>query len=156
MILELIDNQDKEKLDFKHLEAVCRYISRKFDPDNKKAVNIIFTDDGTMREMNREFRNIDRTTDVLSFSYLEDSIAQKQAGSQDIIGEVYISPAAARKNSSQQEGQWSFKLEIILLIIHGILHIFGYDHEKDEERVRMNNIQDSLIHDIRYGDWKRY
>ena len=156
MILELIDNQDKEKLDFKHLEAVCRYISRKFDPDNKKVINIIFTDDKKMREINREYRNIDRTTDVLSFSYLEDSIGQRQGGSQNIIGEVYISPATARKNSSQQKGLWDFKLEIILLIIHGILHIFGYDHEQDEERVETNNIQDSLIHDIRQIDWKRY
>jgi probable rRNA maturation factor len=156
MILEILDNQEKEKLDFKHLEKVCRYISRKFDPDNERAINIIFIDDKSMRDMNREYRDIDRTTDVLSFSYLEDSIGKELAGSQNIIGEVYISPSTARKNSRQQEGSWNFGLEIILLIIHGILHIFGYDHERDEEKAEMYNIQDSLIHDIKGKDWNRY
>jgi probable rRNA maturation factor len=156
MILELIDNQDEEKLDLKRLQVFCDYISEKFDPDNKRSINIIFIDDKKMREMNREYRNIDSTTDVLSFSYLEESISQQQAGSQNIIGEVYISPATARKNSSQQEGQWSFELETVLLIIHGILHIFGYDHENDEEKAEMYNIQDSLVYDIRNKDWNRY
>jgi probable rRNA maturation factor len=156
MILELIDNQDEEKLDFKYLEKVCRYISQKFDPDNEKVINIIFIDDKSMKDMNREYRDIDRTTDVLSFSYLEDSIGNEQAESKNVIGEVYISPATARKNSSQQEGSWNFGLEIILLIIHGILHIFGYDHEQDEEKAEMYNIQDSLIHDIQDKDWNRY
>jgi len=68
MIFELIDNQDEEKLDFKHLEEVCRYISIKFDPDNNRIINIIFIDDKKMKDMNRKYRNIDRSTDVLSFS----------------------------------------------------------------------------------------
>lgn len=156
MILELIDSQDKEKLDLKSLQEVCNYISEKFDPDNKKVLNFIFIDDKKMRDMNRKYRGIDSTTDVLSFSYLEESISQKQAESQSIIGEVYISPATARKNSSQQEGQWSFELETVLLIIHGILHIFGYDHENDEEKAEMYNIQDSLIRDIQGKGWNRY
>jgi probable rRNA maturation factor len=156
MILELIDNQDEEKLDLKRLQVVCNYISEKFDPDNKRVINIIFIDDKKMKDMNREYRNIDNTTDVLSFSYIEESISQGQSGSQNIIGEVYISPATARKNSSQQKGQWSFELETVLLIIHGILHIFGYDHENDEEKAEMYNIQDSLICDIQGKDWNRY
>jgi len=156
MIFELIDNQDEEKLDFKHLEEVCRYISIKFDPDNNRIINIIFIDDKKMKDMNRKYRNIDRSTDVLSFSYLDGSIGQEKTGSHNIIGEVYISPATARKNSSQQESQWDLMLEIILLVIHGTLHIFGYDHEKEDEKAQMYNIQDSLMHDIRGKDWKRY
>ena len=156
MILELIDSQDEEKLDLKRLQAICNYISKKFDSDNTRVINIIFIDDKKMKDMNREYRNINGTTDVLSFSYLEESISQEQAGKQNIIGEVYISPAAAMKNSSQQEEQWSFELEIVLLIIHGILHIFGYDHESDEEKAEMHNIQDSLVYDMQGKDWNRY
>ncbi len=156
MHLELTDNQDKIKLDLREFEDICRYISGKFDADDKRAVSIIFIDDEDMERINRSYRNIDRTTDVLSFSYLEDPLGRGEPHAADIIGEIYISPAAARENSRGQGGDWSLKMEIILLIIHGLLHIFGYDHEKDEERSVMYNIQDSLLHDISSKDWKSY
>jgi probable rRNA maturation factor len=156
MRLELIDNQDKLKLDLREFEDICKYISGKFDPDDKKTISIIFIDDEYMRKINRSYRNIDRTTDVLSFSYLEDPLGRGGSHVPYIIGEVYISPVTARENSRDQEGDWSFKMEIILLIIHGMLHIFGYDHQKDEERSVMYNIQDSLLHDISSKDWKGY
>lgn len=156
MYLELIDNQDGVKLHLQKFEDMCRYISGKFDPDDKKAVNIIFIDDEDMKRLNRSYRNIDRTTDVLSFSYLEDPADRGQSDARHIIGEVYISPATARENSREQEGNWSLEIEIILLIIHGILHVFGYDHENDEEKSVMYTIQESLLHDIRGKDWNRY
>ncbi len=156
MHLELTDNQDKIKLDLRELEDVCSYISGKFDAGDKRAVSIIFTGDEEMRRINRSYRNIDRTTDVLSFSYLEDPLGRGETHAAEIIGEIYISPEAAGENSRDQGGDWSLKMEIILLIIHGLLHIFGYDHEKDEERSVMYNIQDSLLHDISSKDWKSY
>ena len=107
----------------------------------------------SIKELNRDYRNIDSVTDVLSFSYIKDSIRIEQDKSRSIIGEVYISPCTAQKNSRRQGEEWGLELEIILLIIHGILHIYGYDHEEEEEKAVMYGIQDSLVHDIRNRYW---
>ena len=156
MHIELINNQDGVKLDLQGLGNICSYISGKFDTSDKQSLNIVFISDEKIRDLNKKYRNVDRSTDVLSFSYLEASIENKGKESPAVIGEVYIAPLTALKNSREQEGDWNFQLEIILLIIHGILHIYGYDHEQENEKAAMDNIQDSLIHDIRNKDWNRY
>jgi probable rRNA maturation factor len=156
MQIEIIDNQEDVRTDLQHLKDVCSYISGKFDPDDRKSLNVILIDDGDMRDLNNKYRNIDRTTDVLSFSYLEESIGGKREENPEVIGEVFISPLTAQKNSRKQEDGWSLELEIILLIIHGILHVYGYDHEQEEEKAVMYSIQDSLVNDIRGRDWNRY
>ena len=156
MQIELINNQKDIKFDLKAVEEAAAYISQKFDHDKNKSLNIVFLSDRGIKELNRSNRNIDRSTDVLSFSYLEDAIADSVEKKSSVIGEIYISPKTAQENAEAQEKDWGLELEIILLIIHGLLHIYGYDHEKDEDRSVMHNIQDSLIHDIRSKNWNGY
>jgi len=156
MQVELINNQDNIELDIKLLQDAAGYILDKFDTDKNKSVNVVFVSDDDIRELNRKYRNIDRATDVLSFSYLNDSIAEGPGEDLPVIGEIYISPYTARRNLSDQPEEWDLELEIILLIIHGALHVYGYDHENDEERVVMDTAQDSLMGDVRNKVWKRY
>jgi len=153
MQIELIDSQDKIRLDLQNLKEICAYISDKIDPDDEKSLNIIFLSDNGIKELNRDYRKIDRVTDVLSFSYIEDSIGVKSEKIPNIIGEIYIAPLTAQKNAKDRGNEWGLELEIILLIIHGILHIYGYDHEEEEEKAVMFNIQVSLLHNIRNKDW---
>ncbi len=149
MQTEIINDQDKVKFDFELIGRSSACISSKFDPDNNKSLNIIFVTSDEIQKLNKNYRNIDRSTDILSFSYLS-GIDDAGAGDDPaVIGEIYISPEAALKNSRDQGEGWSLKLEIMLLIIHGMLHIYGYDHEDEEERAIMYNIQDSMIHDLR-------
>ncbi len=149
MQIELINNQRKTELDLKSIEKATSYIADKFDPDTGKSLNIIFVNDKEVKMLNKNHRDIDRVTDVLSFSYLDGLIEKDKDAYPSIIGEVYISPAIALKNALEQGEGWSLELEIILLIVHGILHIYGYDHEDNESRAVMYNIQNSLIFDIR-------
>ena len=156
MQIELINNQNKIKFDLQSIEKAAAYISDKFDPDNNKSLNIIFLSDTGIKKLNKSYRNINRATDVLSFSYIEDSIYEEEGKNPSVIGEIYISPRTAQENSREQGKDWNLELEIILLIIHGILHIYGYDLIEEEDRTVMYNIQDSLIHDIRSKNWNRY
>lgn len=153
MQVVLINNQNKTGFDSRALEKVSSYISNKFDPDSKKTLNIILVSDKEIKRLNHSYRNVDNATDVLSFSYLDDVMEKDMTARSTVIGEIYISPATAQKNASEQGEEWSLELEIMLLIIHGTLHIYGYDHKDDEEKAVMYNIQDSLMHDIRSKNW---
>jgi len=155
MRIEIINNQDKVRLDLRSIEKAASYILSKFDRDSNKSVNIIFLNDEEIKRLNRDYREIDSATDVLSFSYLEDSI-DEGGSSPAIIGEIYISPPSARKNALRQGKDWNTGLEILLLIMHGMLHIYGYDHEQEDDEAEMACIQASLMHDIRSKNWKWY
>ena len=145
MQIKLINNQSDIEFDFETIEEYSACISNKFDTNSNKSLNIIFAASNEVQKLNKSYRNIDRPTDVLSFSYL--------AGTEDmgddtvIIGEIYISLEMALENLKEQEEDWSIDQEIMLLIIHGILHIYGYDHEEDEEeKAEMYGIQDGMVH----------
>lgn len=86
-----------------------------------KKVNIIFVDQEYIKELNKEFREKDEVTDVLSFNI----------DSSDTLGEIYICPEYVIKNISKKD----FKEEIVRLIVHGILHLKGYDHKEEFSKV---------------------
>ena len=101
---------------------VERTLASEHAPDGE--LNVAFVGDRTMRRINRDFRSIDRTTDVLSFSYVEES----HAGG--VLGEIFVSPAVAR---SQAKGAGCpLEEEVSRLVLHGLLHVLGYDHETDD------------------------
>ena len=80
MQIELINDQHHIKLDLDGLKDACTYIAGKFDPDDSRSLNIIFVSEPKIRNLNKKYRNIDRATDVLSFSYLDDPITDKDQG----------------------------------------------------------------------------
>lgn len=95
-------------------------------PDAELSISII--DDQEMRDLNRDYRGKDKTTNVLAFAMNEgdfDSI------NPDILGDVVISADTAMKESLEYE--MSFEDRLFQLLIHGILHLVGYDHETGEE-----------------------
>ena len=102
--------------------------------------NVIFVDNEKIRELNREYRNIDKTTDVISFA-LEDY--------QDIhydfrlLGDIYISIPKAEEQA--KEYGHSFLREISFLTIHGFLHLLGYDHKKEQDEKIMFELQERIL-----------
>ncbi len=92
-------------------------------------VNLVLIDDARMKMLNQQFRDKDRSTDVLSF------VLDGPEAEGDTFGEIYISvPTAAR-----QAGEYGASVteEFLRLFGHGLLHLFGYDHIKEEEEVLM-------------------
>ena len=152
MKVTLINDQSKIKLNLDLIREVAAYISDKFDKDLKSELNIVFSDGKEIRKLNKKYRRIDRETDVLSFSYISDKdkvIQGASTASTYTVGEIIICPEVAQSNILKQDENWNLNLEIILLITHGILHIYNYDHEEEKNRIDMESIQDSLVSDTR-------
>ena len=154
MIVTIINKQNILGIDPGFLKKVSGYIADKFDNDDGTELNIIFVDRLEIRLLNKKYRKKDNETDVLSFTYGNDNNISSFDAEHgfSIVGEIVISPEIALENSKDVKRAdysfWNFKREIILLIIHGILHIYSYDHVKRDEKTKMENLQDSLIQDV--------
>jgi len=110
-------------------------------------VSLVFTDSETVRQLNRDYRGVDEPTDVLAFSMLPqkgiDSSFTLPPDGLTRLGEVIISYPQAAEQAEEQEH--SPERELALLVIHGILHLLGYDHEEPEEESKMRERERELL-----------
>jgi rRNA maturation RNase YbeY len=101
-------------------------------------LGIMFVGDQRMRGLNRRYRGKDRTTDVLAFATRE-----ALHSSTELLGDVVIAvPTAARQ---AKQGQRSLDEELMVLLVHGILHLCGYDHERSEKEARRMHRRERMI-----------
>ena len=101
-------------------------------------LGILFVGDQRMRSLNRQYRGKDRTTDVLAFAMRE-----APHSSSSLLGDVVIAvPTAVRQ---AKEGQRSLDEELTVLLVHGILHLCGYDHERSENEARRMHRRERMI-----------
>ena len=110
-------------------------------------VSLVFTDSDTVQQLNREYRGVDEPTDVLAFYMLPqkeaDSFFALPPDGVTHLGEVIISyPQAVAQ--AREQGH-SPERELALLVIHGILHLLGYDHEEPEEESKMRAREKELL-----------
>jgi len=96
---------------------------------------ISFVDDETIRELNNSYRNINRATDVLSFP--------QDGPDFSILGDIVISVDTAKRHAVRYENTYEF--EIKKLIVHGILHLLGFDHKKKKETIVMREKEEELL-----------
>ncbi|MGE4571886.1 MAG: rRNA maturation RNase YbeY [Candidatus Izemoplasmatales bacterium] len=97
-------------------------------------INVILIDDIQMKEYNQYYRQIDKSTDVLSF---------ENEDSDDELGDIFIS--IDKTKSQALEYGHSFERELAFLTLHGFLHCLGYDHLNDDEERIMFKLQDEII-----------
>ncbi len=101
---------------------------------NEKSLTVAFVSDRKMRELNRDFRGKNSTTDVLSFPFADEDADGFDNGFSDgeenFLGDIIISVEQAARQAS--ENNLELELEIKQLIVHGILHLCGFDHETDD------------------------
>jgi rRNA maturation RNase YbeY len=91
-------------------------------------LSIALVDDATIADLNARYRSRPAPTDVLSFSLLEGEHAERRG---DLLGDVVISLETASRQA--RRGRRSLEDEVVRLLIHGVLHLLGHDHEKPEE-----------------------
>ncbi|NLE13489.1 MAG: rRNA maturation RNase YbeY [Clostridiales bacterium] len=114
-------------------------------------VSITLTDDASIRELNRDYRTVDRPTDVLSFPLFSDY--EELAGNQRVpLGDIVIS--AERAAEQAERLGHSFEREMAFLCVHSMLHLMGYDHETspEDEKIMFNRqemIMETLICHVR-------
>ena len=110
-------------------------------------LSLLFVSDGTMRSFNRCYRKIDQTTDVLSFPFQEFPLPKNTFPSSKGIpiplGDIIISIPRALKQA--KERNISKDSELFTLLVHGILHLFGYDHERSETEAKKMRRKELLI-----------
>jgi len=114
-------------------------------------VSIVFTDSKTVQRLNRDYRGVDEPTDVLAFYMLPGKTTNNlpfilPPDGITRLGEIIISYPQAVEQAKEQEH--SVAQELALLIIHGILHLLGYDHEQPEEEAKMRAREKELLEKV--------
>ncbi len=107
--------------------------------NSKKTFNIIFVDENEIRRINKEFRKIDKVTDVISFALIDD----KDLVQTNELGDIFICVEKAIAQS--EEYGHSKEREFAFLAVHGYLHLCGYDHQTPEEEKEMFSLQEEIL-----------
>ena len=119
------------------------------------SVSINFVSDEEIQRLNREFRNIDKVTDVLSFPNLNKTPNEKLKKFRKLadfdtnllfLGDIVISKNVAKKQAREYEH--SLKREVCFLALHGFLHLLGFDHIKEEDEKIMIKLQSKILSEV--------
>ncbi len=141
--IEII-NQTNEKVDKESLKKIVDYTLAKEQVKNG-VLNVIIIDNDMIHKLNKEYRGIDRPTDVISFALEDDDTFIKL--DERILGDIYISIDKVYEQAKEYDH--SFKREISFLTVHGVLHLLGYDHMVKEEEITMFNKQDEILEELK-------
>jgi probable rRNA maturation factor len=133
---------------FDHIKNPDRYLDRKVDKlnlntkkslKNKFFCTLLLSDDNEIKKLNKKFRKKNKSTDVLSFPFQSKSDLRKKIkkDKEIYLGDIIINLNKIRKNKVKK----SFKIEFDRLWIHGLVHLFGYDHIKKKDFLKMIQIE---------------
>lgn len=144
MVLNLINQNEHD--DYMDLNALFETLLAKTvntiaeDKTKDYEVNLVLSNDKQVRSYNHNFRGLDKTTDVLSFEgdlTLDDTVQ---------LGDIIISTDAVKRQAA--EYGHSEKREVCFLFVHGLLHLFGYDHQNETEEKAMFSLQREILDDV--------
>ena len=139
--IEIVNLLNEEIKELEDVKKVIDIAIKNQKLDNLE-FNIIIVDNNYIHKLNRDYRNIDRPTDVITFA-LEDYEDIKLE--HRMLGDIYISLDKAR--SQAEEYGHSFKREICFLAVHGFLHLLGYDHMTKEDEEEMFSLQELILNE---------
>ena len=122
--------------------AIIEQALKTLGSEDDVEVSCVLVDDERIHEINREYRHIDRSTDVISFA-MEDNDQFYVEGMPRTLGDIFISVDHAKKQA--EEYGHSLRREMCFLFTHGILHLLGYDHMTDEQEKEMFGLQDQIL-----------
>jgi probable rRNA maturation factor len=111
--------------------------------ESEVALSTVITDDEAVRELNRQFRDVDAPTDVLAFGSGEEGDFVTAPGEPAYLGDIVI--AYPHAVAQAEEHGHSIDRELALLTVHGILHLLGYDHVTEAERTEMWARQNEIL-----------
>ena len=119
---------------------------------SKLLITITLTTPQNIQKINKEYRGIDKTTDVLSFPIFEkDELAQKISENEftheDMLGDIIISIQKVEEQA--EEYQHSFERELSYMIVHGFYHLMGYDHIEEADKIEMRPKEEKVLNDLK-------
>lgn len=149
----LIDNR-QEKVDVNSkMEALVELVVQKaletFVEEDYE-VSISFVDNHEIRDLNKQYRSKDTETDVLSFPLMEFEVTEENYNNEEeyvqedrLLGDIVISLERAQEQA--EEYGHSFERELAFLVVHGVLHLLGMDHEDEEQEREMSKKQEEIL-----------
>lgn len=141
--LEIFNQTDEEIDELETVKSVLNYAIKKEKLENV-IFNVIIVDNDYIHELNRDYRHIDRETDVITFA-LEDEKDMVVPDGERVLGDIYISIDKAK--SQAKEYGHSLLRELTFLAVHGFYHLLGYDHMTKEEEEIMFSKQEEVLHE---------
>lgn len=140
--IEIFNETKKDILELADVRKVIDIAIKNQKLDNLE-FNIIIVDNDYIHELNKNYRNIDRPTDVITFALedYEDGIKLERR----MLGDIYISIDKAI--SQAEEYGHDLRREICFLAVHGFLHLLGYDHMEKEEEEIMFSLQEEILNE---------
>lgn len=141
-----------------YVNIINKVIEKCYEKENlankKLYVNVVLTNSDNIRNVNKEYRDIDRETDVLSFPMFEkeeikniiENNKQEEQINFDILGDIVISIEQIEKQAKEYEH--SFERELSYMIVHSFYHLLGYDHMKEKDKVQMRKKEKSILQEL--------
>lgn len=117
---------------FKELKLKGEYIT-----------DVTIVNNEEIHKINREYRKVDRPTDVISFAFLDDEGEKKLKGGPINLGEIIISFEKAEEQAKEYDH--SLKREMVFLFVHGLLHLLGFDHMSEDQEKIMFGLQNTIL-----------
>ncbi|EKE32253.1 rRNA maturation factor [Salimicrobium jeotgali] len=131
------------------IERVLSFAAEKEGVAGDNELSITFVNNSQIQELNRNYRQIDQPTDVLSFPMLEEGEDELEAIDEDMprmLGDIVISVDKA--NEQADDYDHSLEREFSFLALHSLLHLLGYDHEKEEDEKKMFKRQEDILNEF--------
>ena len=145
----------EENQDIKYEEIIKKVVTKCFEVENlidsQLYLSITLTNPENIHKINKEYRNVDKPTDVLSFPMFEKEeidkkIKEKDFKYEDILGDIVISIEQVQKQAI--EYGHSFEREFAYMIVHGFYHLMGYDHIVEEDKVIMRQKEENILNSL--------
>ena len=143
--LDLEENNDYDKI----IKPVLKECYKEENLlDSNLIIQITLTNPKNIRKFNKEYRNIDKETDVLSFPMfekeeLDDKIKNKDFSHEDILGDMVIS--IERVHEQAKEYGHSFERELSYMVVHSFYHLMGYDHIEEDDKKIMRQKEENIL-----------
>lgn len=157
MMLDIALYDETEDTDKKHLDLIEKLLlasAKKLNLGENVEVSVTIVDNKRIQEINREYRSIDKPTDVISFAIedndeedlnfiFDDTFEQDEVKIPRLLGDIFISIDKAKAQAT--EFGHALNREIGFLAVHGFLHLNGYDHQTEAEEREMFSLQEEIL-----------
>lgn len=149
--MELIIDNRQNKINIsneliKQMEEVVLECLRYEEYDEEYEVSLSFVDNEEIHSLNKQYRSVDRPTDVLSFPLIDDEFDFDIDVEEKILGDIVISLEKALEQS--EEYKHSFEREVCFLVCHSMFHLMGYDHDNDENTKEMRKKEEAVLNKL--------
>ena len=149
--IEYLDLEEKKEYETIISNVLEKCFEIEHLPNDKFLVSVTLTNPENIRRINKEYRNIDKSTDVLSFPMFEkeelEKIVKEQAFEyMDILGDMVISIEQVEVQA--KEYGHSFERELSYMIVHSFYHLMGYDHIKEEDKDKMRPKEEFVLNEL--------